>query len=99
MNFSKLHLNPDQEKLVGSFSHSHYLFGGLDKNIFSKYIGRVQLNESDKEVKDIIYSKEEAHIFKKAKVFKKIEVFNPEEECYHEGIKSIEEKIRAQFRV
>lgn len=80
LSFTKVGGNSDHDKFNGSISPSHYLFGGLDQNIFSKYIGRVRLNESDKEVKDIIYSKEEAHIFKRAKVFKKMEVFNPDEE-------------------
>lgn len=77
MSFTKVSSDDD---FVSTSSPSHYLFGGLDKNIYSKYIGRVKLKQSEKEEKCIVYSKEEAHIFKTAKVYKKIKTFNPEEE-------------------
>ena len=80
MSFAKINTDKDQDVFDSAHSPSHFLFGGLDKNIYSKYIGRVKVITSDKDEKDIIYSKEEAHIFKKSKVKKQITVFNPEEE-------------------
>lgn len=56
------------------------MFGGLERNIYSKYIGRIKLTKSDKEEKEIIFSKEEAHIFKKSSVKKYMTVADSEED-------------------
>lgn len=56
------------------------MFGGLERNIYSKYVGRIKLTKSDKEEKEIIFSKEEAHIFKKSSVKKYMTVADSEED-------------------
>lgn len=96
MSFTKI--SPDDD-FISPNSPSNFMFGGLDKNIYSKYIGRVKLKQSEKDEKNIIYSKEEAHIFKTAKVHKKIQAFNPTEEWYVEGLNKVIDVLKQQFRI
>ena len=56
------------------------MFGGLDRNIYSKYLGRIKMSKSEKDTKEIIFSKEEAHIFKKSSVKKYMQVADSTEE-------------------
>lgn len=56
------------------------MFLNFDTNIYSKYIGRIKLIESEKHTKDLIFSQEEAYIFKKAYIKKHIKVANPTED-------------------
>ena len=39
------------------------MFVGFERNIYSKYIGRIKLIESDKTDKDLIFTQEESNIF------------------------------------
>jgi len=57
-----------------------FMFGGLERNIYSKYMGRIKLSKSEKDTKDIIFSKEETEIFKKSTVSKYMQVADVTEE-------------------
>ena len=56
------------------------MFLDFDTNIYSKYIGRIKFLESQKEQRDLIFSQEEAYIFKKSYIKKYIQVADPAEE-------------------
>lgn len=58
----------------------HFMFNGLDRNIYSKYLGRIKISYSEKDSKDIIFSKEEAHIFKKSNVKRYMHIADPNSE-------------------
>lgn len=74
------------------------IFGGLNRNIYSKYIGRIKLSESEKDQKDIIFSKEETNIYKRSFVKKYMKVADWQEECYVQAKQKIEEVLREQYR-
>lgn len=73
------------------------LFGGLERNIYSKYLGRIKLSKSEKESKEIIFSKEEAHIFKKSSVEKFMKIADSSEECYVSAKRQIKFVLRSQY--
>jgi hypothetical protein len=73
------------------------LFGGLERNIYSKYLGRIKMSKSEKESKEIIFSKEEAHIFKKSSVEKFMKIADPSEECYILAKRKIEFVLLSQY--
>jgi len=40
-----------------------FMFRGQEKNIYSKFMGRIKIKESHADKKDIIFTAEEANVF------------------------------------
>ena len=73
------------------------MFLDFDTNIYSKYIGRIKFLESQKEQRDLIFSQEEAYIFKKSYIKKYIQVADPAEEWYRAAKSKVEKILRQQY--
>lgn len=76
-----------------------YIFGGKKRNIYSKFIGRIKLKESDKEEKNILFSDTEIDVFMQPIVKKYIMVADPEEECYEQPKIKVEAILREQYKI
>lgn len=74
------------------------MFVGFERNIYSKYIGRIKLIESDKTDKDLIFTQEETNIFKKSSVKKLMKIADPNEKCFIQAKQKIENILRQQYQ-
>ena len=76
-----------------------FIFGGQKRNIYSKFLGRIKVKESEKAEKDIIFSNDEAKIFKKSFVTKYMKIADSEEACYDQPKQRVEEVLREQYNI
>ena len=62
----------EEEETMNKLTHQHskkenefenLMFVGFERNIYSKFFGRIKLFESEKTQKDLVYSQEETNIF------------------------------------
>ena len=74
------------------------MFRGQEKNIYSKYMGRIKIKESHSDKKDIIFTPEEGNIYSQPYVNKYLSVADPSEDCYKIAKGNIVAILKTQYR-